>query len=122
MAPLDFLSAGKQGADDVDDAVVVDVEVLLDFAEITFGDGGEVQHAGVVDQQVDVGRGLGQRGGRGGVGDVERKRHHAVVVEAELGGVPGGGVDLFDAAGEQAFDDGFADAAIGAGDERRWRS
>jgi len=69
---------------------------------------------GVVDQQRDASGGLGRRGGRGGVGDVQLDRRDPGQIDGP--GLAGAGVDGR-AAGDEGGGQLLAEAAVGAGDE-----
>ena len=81
----------------------------------------DVQHAGVVDDDIDVGGDPGRGRDAGGVVEVDMQRNDAVTVGRGQGierfGAARGRVDPARAGVEKRLDDALADAAVGAGDE-----
>ncbi|MNK98782.1 hypothetical protein D3C87_1191550 [compost metagenome] len=73
---------------------------------------------GVVDQERDIAGDAGRRSDLIGISHVEGQRHQTPIATLEQlgqrGGVASGDVDLGHTALEQFFDEGAADAAIGA--------
>lgn len=112
---------GDEGSGGVEEAVEVGVEVAAEGFGRGVEDVAEIEDAGVVDEEVDVGGGLDGGGELGGLGDVERQGHDTGGVEGDevrkAVEVAGGGVNTLSAAGEKGLNEGSADATVGAGDE-----
>jgi len=108
------------GTGDAHGAEVVGVDVAAEQLEVALESAPEGEHAGVVDQQVDV---RGRSGGRvdgGLVGHVEAEGTYARVGHdgrVDRVQVAGRRVDGPGACGQQLGDETGAQAAVGSGDQ-----